>query len=173
MNIKLPLSLSVMFVASVASSPASDAVSSDLCAQVPSVRGVSLATELVTEGLKQPVHLTAPPQEFDRMFVVEQAGTIRVIHNGKILSKPFLDIRDRVRSGGERGLLSLAFHPGYAVNRRFFVYYTDRTGDLIIAEFIAGDDPDATDPSTEIRSRSRTNRQYPGRRRRMRQSQWS
>ena len=149
MNARFSLSILVMLMASVASSPASDAGSSDLCAHVPSVHGASLDTELVAEGLKQPVHLTAPPLELDRMFVVEQAGTIRVIHNGKILSKPFLDIRDRVRSGGERGLLSLAFHPGYAINRRFFVYYTDRTGDLIIAEFLAGDDPDVTDPSTE------------------------
>ena len=149
-NIRFPLSIFVTLIASVVSSPASDAVpSSDLCARVPSVHGTSLATELVVEGLKQPVHMTAPPQELDRMFVVEQAGAIRVIHNGKILSKPFLDIRDRVRSGGERGLLSLAFHPDYAVNRRFFVYYTDRTGDLIISEFLTSDDPDKADSSTE------------------------
>src|SRR5436190_2290031 len=61
-----------------------------------------------------PVYLTAPPGDKRRLFVVEQAGTIREVRDGKKLAKPFLDIRSHVQSGGERGLLSMAFAPDYA-----------------------------------------------------------
>jgi hypothetical protein len=122
------------------------------CDGTPTVRGTSLATELVAEGFTQPVHLTAPPQDIGRLFIVEQAGTIRIVKGGTLLPKPFLDIRDRVRAGGERGLLSLAFHPDYASNRRFFVYYTDAPGDLIIAAFTTSEtNLDLADASSERR----------------------
>lgn len=122
------------------------------CDDIPSVRGTNLATELVAEGFNKPVHLTAPPHDVGRLFIVEQAGTIQVVRGATLLPKPFLDIRDRVRSGGERGLLSLAFHPDYASNRRFFVYYTDSTGDLTIAAFTTTEtDPDLADSSSERR----------------------
>src|SRR4051794_38861615 len=61
-----------------------------------------------------PTYLTAPPGDKGRLFVVEQAGTIREIRDGRALSKPFLDIRSQVLAGGERGLLSMAFAPDYA-----------------------------------------------------------
>ena len=76
-----------------------------------------------------PVFVTAPPGDTHRVFVVEQAGRIRVIRDGKMLAQPFLDIRRRVISGGEQGLLSMAFAPDYARSRRFYVYFTDRQGD--------------------------------------------
>jgi glucose/arabinose dehydrogenase len=64
------------------------------------------------------------------LFVVEQAGTVRVIRRGRTLERPFLNISDRVRYGGEQGLLSIAFDPGYERNRRFFVYYVTTGGDI-------------------------------------------
>src|SRR4051812_43623944 len=70
---------------------------------------------------RQPVYLTAPPGDRSRVFVVEQAGRIRVVRSGRKLARPFLDIRGRVRAGGERGLLGLAFAPNYASSRRFYV----------------------------------------------------
>ena len=88
----------------------------------------SLHVELVASGLNGPVYLTAPNAD-QRLFFVEQPGRIRIIQNGQVLSTPFLDIRSKVLSGGEQGLLSLAFHPNYAVNGFFFVYYTDLAGD--------------------------------------------
>jgi glucose/arabinose dehydrogenase len=69
------------------------------------------------------------------LFVVEQAGQIKVVENGEKLSQPFLDIRDEVRFGGEQGLLSVAFDPGYATNRRFYVYYVTNGGDVRIDRF--------------------------------------
>ncbi len=82
-----------------------------------------------------PTYVTAPPGDRTRLFVVQQAGTIRVVQRGRKRSRPYLDIRGRVQSGGERGLLSMAFAPNYRTNRRFYVYYTDNGGDIQIVEF--------------------------------------
>jgi glucose/arabinose dehydrogenase len=87
-------------------------------------------------GLDSPVYVTAPRSEPNKLYVVEQPGVIRVVVDGKLQAKPFLDIRSRVRSGGEQGLLSVAFHPRYAKNHRFFVYFNDRSsGDVRVYEF--------------------------------------
>ena len=67
--------------------------------------------------------------------MVEQAGRIRVLENGKLRAQPFLDIRSQVSSGGERGCSSVAFHPNYAKNHRFYVDYTDRNGDTRVVEY--------------------------------------
>jgi hypothetical protein len=80
-------------------------------------------------------YLTAPKGDMRRVFVVEQQGTIRVVRDGKKLAKPFLDIRNQVQSGGERGLLSMAFAPDYAKSKLFYVYYTGSDGDIHIEEF--------------------------------------
>ena len=90
---------------------------------------------VVTSGLDSPLHLTYAPGESNRLYVVEQAGRIRVIENGRLLDEPFLDIESQVRSGGEQGLLSVAFHPRYAENHRFYVNYTDVNGDTRVVEF--------------------------------------
>ena len=81
-------------------------------------------------GFDAPVHVDDAPGAPKLLFVVEQPGSIRVLRNGKTLGRDFLDIRDRVRYGGEQGLLSLAFDPGYARNRRFYVYFVNQDGNL-------------------------------------------
>jgi glucose/arabinose dehydrogenase len=87
----------------------------------------------------QPVAFAAPPGDPHRQYVVEQAGVIREIRDGRVVSKPFLDIRNRVVAGGEQGLLGLAFAPDYATSKRFYVYYTARgTGADTLAEYRAG-----------------------------------
>ena len=93
-----------------------------------------LRVETVATGLSSPVYLTSPAND-QRLFVVEQAGRIRIIQNGQLVDPPFLDIRSRVSSGGERGLLSLAFHPNYATNGFFFVNFTDLAGDTRVERF--------------------------------------
>ncbi|MGH9381008.1 MAG: PQQ-dependent sugar dehydrogenase [Thermoanaerobaculia bacterium] len=82
-----------------------------------------------------PTYVTAPPGDRTRLFVVEQGGTIRVVQRGRKRERPYLDIRDRVQSGGERGLLSMAFAPNYRKSRRFYVHYTDNGGDIKVVEF--------------------------------------
>jgi glucose/arabinose dehydrogenase len=91
-------------------------------------------TRVVNE-LDSPVHLASTPSEPDRLYIVEQPGRIRVIEGGSILPAPFLDITSQVRSGGEQGLFSVAFHPEYESNGLFYVDYTDQNGDTRVVEY--------------------------------------
>ncbi|MGH3033714.1 MAG: PQQ-dependent sugar dehydrogenase [Gaiellaceae bacterium] len=88
-------------------------------------------------GFEAPVHVTAAPGEPGRLYVVEQEGRIRVLEGRRILPESFLDVAGEVVSGGEQGLLSVAFHPGYEENRFFYVNYTDTEGDTVVAEYRA------------------------------------
>jgi glucose/arabinose dehydrogenase len=117
--------------------PASDA----------SVTASLLRLEQVGDRFRSPVFLTSPPGD-SRLFVVEQAGRIRIVKDGKVLPIPFLDISERVRSGGEQGLLSMAFHPGYRTNGEFFVNFTDRSGDTRIERFKVSSNADVADESS-------------------------
>jgi glucose/arabinose dehydrogenase len=98
---------------------------------VKAARGASLKR---IGTFSSPVYLTAPPADTHRLFVVEQAGRIRVVKDGHKLSAPFLDISSQVQSGGERGLLSMAFAPDYKSSGRFYIYFTDHGGDIHIQE---------------------------------------
>src|SRR2546427_6405118 len=90
----------------------------------------------IASGLNQPVYLTNAHDGTNRRFVVEQPGRVSVMQPGSSMRMTFLDITGRVLSGGERGLLGLAFHPQFASNRRFFVDYTRRPdGATVIAEY--------------------------------------
>jgi glucose/arabinose dehydrogenase len=97
--------------------------------------GVGLEIEVVVDGLAQPVDVAIPGDDSGRVFVVEQAGRIRTVEDGRLLDEPFLDIRERIASGGERGLLGLAFHPSFPSDPRLFVDYTDVNGDTVLAEY--------------------------------------
>ncbi len=94
----------------------------------------SLRLQTVASGLNSPVDLQAPTGD-TRLFVVEQPGRIRIIQNGQLLTAPFLNIQSKVGSGGERGLLGLAFHPNYASNGFFYVNYTDVSGDTRVERY--------------------------------------
>jgi glucose/arabinose dehydrogenase len=101
----------------------------------PSLDDVRLQLQPVVSGLASPVHLSAPAGDA-RLFVVEQAGRIRVVKGGQLLATPFLDITAKVLSGGERGLLSVAFDPQYATNGFLYVYYTSRpNGDIVVERY--------------------------------------
>jgi len=102
----------------------------------------------VSTGLSSPVFLTQPLDD-GRIFVVEQPGRIRILKDGVLQTTPFLDLASRVLSGGERGLLSVAFHPQYATNHFFYVYFTPRTnGDIMIERFTTTSNPDVADPAS-------------------------
>jgi glucose/arabinose dehydrogenase len=108
----------------------------------------TLRAQQIVEGLASPVYLTAPKND-QRLFIVEQPGRIRIVKDGAILATPFLDITDRVVSGGERGLLSLAFDPAYATNGRFYVYYTGAQGDIFVDRFTVSADPDVANTASD------------------------
>lgn len=110
----------------------------------------TIALEPVVEGgLVRPADLTHAGD--DRLFVVEQPGRIRIIKNGELLARPFLDITDRVSTtANEQGLLGLAFHPDYAANGQFFVNYTRRADGATVIEryVVSAADPDAADETS-------------------------
>jgi glucose/arabinose dehydrogenase len=108
-----------------------------------------LTTNTVASGLASPLDLQAPPGDRSRLFVVERGGRIRIVKSRQVLGTPFLDLSGRITSGGERGLLGLAFHPRYAENGRFFVNYTNPNGDTHISEFRVSSNPDAADAGSE------------------------
>jgi hypothetical protein len=92
----------------------------------------------VVGGFDSPVYVTSAPGDPDTLYVVERAGTIRIVRDGKIAGT-FLDLRNIVRSGGELGLLSMAFSPQYATNSLFYVSYTGRDGNSHVARYTASD----------------------------------
>ena len=116
-------------------------------AQLPSV----VLTQL-PGGVSAPVHVTNAHDGSGRLFVVEQPGTIRIFKNGAYLATPFLDISALASfDSGERGLLSVAFHPNYASNGTFYVYYTDKSSpvyNLTVARYHVSADPDVADPAS-------------------------
>lgn len=122
--------------------------------------------QLLAQGLTSPIGVVSVPDESGRLFVIDQAGQVRIIDAmGNLLPMPFLDIRARMvplRPGyDERGLLGLAFHPDYATNGRFFVYYnapprpggptpTTTWNNLSkIVEYRVSSNPDMADPMSE------------------------
>jgi glucose/arabinose dehydrogenase len=104
----------------------------------------------IADGFKNPVYLTHAGDGTGRLFIVEQGGYIRIIDNKlKEINTPFLDLSSRVKSGGERGLLGLVFHPSYSANEFFYVHYSDQSGDTVISRFKVSDNPNQADPNSE------------------------
>ena len=114
---------------------------------------VLLTAQPVVTGLASPVHLAAPDGDA-RLFIVEQRGRIRVVRDGQLLAAPFLDLTNRVKFGGEQGLLSMAFDPLYRFNGYFYVYYTSQpNGDIVVERYRNGQryagipEPDVANPT--------------------------
>ena len=100
------------------------------------------------ESLESPVDIAWRPDDPETLFVVEQVGRVRIVRDGELVDRPFLDIDDLVQSGGERGLLGLAFLPS-SEDGRFFVYYTDESGEQVVASYDTDPaDRDVADPAT-------------------------
>jgi glucose/arabinose dehydrogenase len=97
-----------------------------------------------------PVYVTSPPEDASRLFVVEQGGKVIVVKNGKPLGTPFLDVSDRITTGSEQGLLSIAFAPDYAASGLFYVFYTDDDGDEAVVEYKRRSE-DVADPGSARR----------------------
>ena len=111
----------------------------------------SLAVNLlpVAGGFDKPLYLTHAGDGSGRLFVVEQPGRIKIVQAGQVTPAPFLDIVNLVGSDGmEQGLLSAAFHPRYAENGFFFVNYTDKQGDTVLARYQVSSNPDQADPAS-------------------------
>ena len=110
--------------------------------------GDSAALQLITAGLSSPVFVTAPTGDTARLFVVEQGGTIRVLRHDSLLGTPFLDVSGHIAAGGERGLLSVAFHPQYDQNGQFYVYFTNPNGDIRVVRYLVSADANIADSTS-------------------------
>ena len=118
--------------------------------EAPPLDTLGLNLVSVAGGFTRPTFITHAGDGSGRLFVTEQAGRIRVIDNGAVYPEPFLDIEELVGSdGSEQGLLSFVFHPDYANNGFFYVNYTDKQGDTVIARYtVSAGSPDAADPAS-------------------------
>lgn len=126
------------------------AVSGPVRAQDPDTLTLSLQT--VASGLSSPIHISHAPHDSTRLFVLERSGFVRIIDSGSLLSRPMLNISDRVVTGGERGLLGMAFHPDFPDTAAFFLNYVGRVNDTdytFISRFPITSDPDSADPAAE------------------------
>lgn len=116
--------------------------------------GAAMRLSPVVTGLSGPVYITHAGDE--RLFIVEQAGRIRVLQQGSLVATPLLDITSLVRSGGEQGLLSVAFHPAYSLPGTpgfglFWVNYTNTNGDTVIARYTTlSANPPQADPASAV-----------------------
>jgi glucose/arabinose dehydrogenase len=115
-----------------AATPAETATATPAPARTAARKGVRLVK---IGGFDSPVYVTAPPGDRKVQFVVQQGGRIMVVRNGRKLSTPFLDITSQVTSGGEQGLLSVAFAPDYASSGLFYVYFTGKDEDQHVVEY--------------------------------------
>lgn len=111
-----------------------------------------LRLETYVTGLSLPLHMVQDPTMPNVQYVLQQRGRIRVIQNGNLLGTDFLDLTGIVSaSGSERGLLGMAFDPNYATNRRFYVNFTNTSGNTVIARFKRSEnDPLRADPSSRF-----------------------
>jgi glucose/arabinose dehydrogenase len=115
--------------------------------------GASGATSVVlrpvANGLSSPVYVTSANDGSNRLFVVEQTGRVRVIKNGALLPTPLLDVSDQISTGGEQGLLGLAFHPVFKRNGLFYVSFTRADGDLVVNQYgLSSPGGDVANPAT-------------------------
>jgi glucose/arabinose dehydrogenase len=101
-------------------------------------------------GFSQPIAFVQDPTSRDVQFVVQQDGRIRVVRGAVVLGTDFLDLRGSIVSGGEQGLLGLAFPPDSASSRRFFVNFTDRAGNTVVARFRRSADPVVADAASRF-----------------------
>ena len=133
----------VMLCALMAACKGSDEVGGGGAGPPPATSN-SLRLQTVTAVLSSPVFLTAPTGDVGRLFIVEQGGLIRILNSldGTPRATPFLDVAGLIVTGGEQGLLGMAFDPNYAGNGRFYIYYTNTAGDIVIARYGVSTNPD-------------------------------
>ncbi len=117
------------------SNPATIAASTSVAAST----AFTIGLQLVSSGLSAPVHIAHAGDNSGRLFIVQQAGTIRVIKNGALLATPYLNITSQVGCCGERGLLSIAFDPDFQTSRTFYLNYTNLSGNTVIERYTVSD----------------------------------
>src|SRR4051794_27929489 len=116
----------------------------------PAALSAQLRSSVYATGFSLPVAIVQDPTDATVQFVVQQGGRIRWVRSGTVGASDFLDLTTVVLAGGEQGLLGLAFAPDYADSHRFFVNFTDRQGNTVVARFRRSDDPLVADPASRF-----------------------
>ncbi len=111
--------------------------------------GQEIRLTQVASGISNPTAIESAHDGSGRLFLVQQNGLVKILRDGTVASQPFLDITAKTRADGERGLLGLAFPPDFAAKQRFYVDYTDLSGNTTIALYRVGSNPDVADASSE------------------------
>ena len=109
----------------------------------------ALALADIGPTFNSPTFVAAPPAD-ERLFVLERRGVVRVVLNGVTLAQPWLDISADVFTGGEGGLLSMAFDPGFSGNGLFYLYYTDLNQNIVVARYASSPTPNVGDPASGL-----------------------
>ena len=110
------------------------------------INGTTITFRYVADVTGNALLVTSPPDDV-RRFVVEQEGKIEVITDAGLVT--FLDVSNDIAAGGEQGLLGLAFHPDYAKNGRFFIFYTTDNANVLLEYHVSATDPNKADPATK------------------------
>jgi uncharacterized protein (TIGR03437 family) len=119
-----------------------------LCFAVP-LPAQELRTTQIASGVNSPTDIQNSGDGSGRLYFVQQDGIVRIFRNGALVTQPFLDIRSKTHAEGERGLLGLAFPPGFAQKQRFYLNYTDLNGNTVIAQYRVSANPDIADAASE------------------------
>ena len=136
--------------AATPSSTAASPTGSQPALDRPDLAAVKVDTQVAIGGLSSPLWVGPVPDGSGRVIVAEQGGTIRIVKDGQLQATPYLDISDRIAAGGERGLLGVAFPPGFGTEHpRLFVHYSDHNGDTTIVSYDAPAGATTIDASTE------------------------
>jgi len=145
-----PSSSSVQALRASATSHSASLADRSAPARVVAPRNVRIHWHTVVSGLSSPISVTNAGDGSGRLFVDEQGGVIRIVRSGHLLTKPYLDISGEVTSGGEQGMLSIAFHPDFSKHPTLYVAYTRSDGDLVVSSFTASSaGANQVSPSTE------------------------
>ncbi len=137
-------------------------VSVSLCS-IATAHAQALSLELIASGLPSPVGLRNAGDGSNRLFIVNQPGTISIYKNGQVSTTPFLDVSSKtVYDGAERGLLGLAFDPNYATNGFFYIYYTSQPSAVVtISRYSVSANPNVADPSSEVVLKTQAHADFP------------
>ena len=112
--------------------------------------GAQIRARVQASGFDAPVGFVQDPTDRTTQFVVQQNGRIRPLRSGTVSARDLIDVSAAIVSGGEQGLLGLAFPPNAATTGRFFLNFTNRTGDTVVARFRRSADPTVADPATRF-----------------------
>ncbi len=138
MKLRLPRHSTLAALAILSSAPA-------FAAQRP------LETETVASGMSSPLYAVSPAGDYERLFIVQQGGLIRILENGSLLPTPFLDVTALTNNSNEQGLLGLAFHPDYDLNGWFYINYTNNSGNTRVDRFtVSAANPDVADAASQV-----------------------